>query len=495
MNKARPNILVAIADDWAWPHAGAYGCRFISTPSFDRICREGVLFSNGFTTAPTCTASRASLLTGRHPWSLEAGAQLWGYLPAKYKVYPDILECQGYWVGHTNKGWGPGSIAAGGRNRNPAGPGFNNKTCSPLTKCMSKNDYAANFADFLENKPADAPFCFWYGSKEPHRFYEQGSGLRQGKRLEDVQVPFYLPDCEEVRSDLLDYALEVERFDADLGRMMDLLEKRGELDNTLIVVTGDNGKPFPRSKATGYEHGCHVPLAVRGAGTRPGRVVSDFISFIDLAPTFLELAGIALPDAMSGRSLVDVLRSGTSGRVDPSRDFVIIGRERHGYSRPWLAGYPIRSIVTDNYIYVRNFEPDRWPTGNPERYGDCDDSPSKSYILAHRHDDPERFNLCFGLRPGEELYHRPDDSECVRNLLSEPEHEKIRAELRAKLEGVLKEIGDPRISGRGWQFECVPYIRHAAPNENTDFPAINPELPQDHFIPEGEKLDFEMPCG
>jgi N-sulfoglucosamine sulfohydrolase len=494
MDWKRPNILVAIADDWAWPHAGAYGCRFVNTPAFDRVSREGALFVNAFTAAPTCTASRASFLTGRHPWSMEAGAQLWGYLPAKYAVYPDLLEAAGYWVGHTYKGWGPGSIEAGGRKRNPAGPAFNEKTCQPLTQRMSKNDYTANFADFLARKPGDAPFCFWYGAKEPHRAYEAGSGLKHGKRLEDVEVPPYLPDCEEVRSDLLDYALEVERFDQDLGKMIELLEARGELDDTVIVVTGDNGKPFPRAKSTAYENGCHVPLAIRWGGACPGRTITDFISFIDLAPTFLTLAGIEPPAEMAGRAFVDLLRSRSEGRIDPTRDCVITGRERHGYSRPWMAGYPIRSIVTDDYLYLRNFEPDRWPLGNPEIYRDCDDSPSKSYLMEHREEEAERFALCFGLRPPEELYRRSEDIACIHNLAEAPEHQAVREALRARLEQVLREIGDPRIEGRGWQFECVPFIhpRQVAPPE--DFPKVDPSQVQTHFIPEGETFAFDPPA-
>ncbi len=293
----RPNILLAMADDLAWPHLSAYGCRFVSTPNIDRVAQQGVLFHNCYTTAPTCTASRGSLLTGLYPWQLEEGCQLWGLLPAKYRTYPDILEEAGYAVGLTNKGWGPGSIEASDRTRNPAGPSFNERTCEPLTSCMNKNDYAANFADFLDTKPDDRPFCFWYGAKEPHRPYEKGSGRKHGKKLEDVDVPGYLPDCEEVRSDFLDYALEVERYDLGLGRMIDLLEARGELENTLILVSGDNGFPFPRAKATIYQNGCHVPLAVRwGAKCPAGRSVTDFVSFVDFAPTLLEAAGVETAD-------------------------------------------------------------------------------------------------------------------------------------------------------------------------------------------------------
>ncbi len=491
----RPNILLALADDWAWPHASAYGCKFVKTPSFDRLSREGALFVNGFTTAPTCTASRASLLTGRHPWSLEAGAQLHGYLPAKYSVYPELLEAAGYWIGRTNKGWSPGSLEASGRMRNPAGPEFNDKTCIPLTSAMSSNDYLANFADFLEKKPGDAPFCFWYGAKEPHRAYEPGSGLKHGKRLEDVDVPPYLPDCDEVRSDLLDYALEAERFDADLGKMITLLEQRGELENTIIVATGDNGMPFPRAKTTVYENGCHVPLAIRWGGAGgAGRTLTDFVSFIDLAPTFLELAGVPVPQEMQGHSLAELLKQGAEGRVTPSRNHVITGRERHGYCRPWNAGYPMRSIVTDDYLYIRNFEPERSPVGEPGIFRDCAPGPTTTFMLKNRREFPHQYALCFDHRPAEELYRRTDDSGCINNLIGDPNLKSVHQELKTRLETCLHEINDPRITGQGWQFDCVPYYGGGVDNfVDLQFPKINQKKIQTHFIPKGEAYQFTPP--
>ena len=124
MSSRQPNVLIAISDDQAWPHTSAYGCGFVETPAFDRVARGGVLFTQAFCTAPSCSPSRASLLTGRYPWQLEEGGVLWSLLPAKYEVFPDTLEGVGYHIGHTFKGWGPGSIEMSGRTRNPAGPGL-----------------------------------------------------------------------------------------------------------------------------------------------------------------------------------------------------------------------------------------------------------------------------------------------------------------------------------------------------------------------------------
>jgi len=457
----QPNILVAISDDQAWPHAGAYGCPFLRTPAFDEVAQRGVLFTNAYCPAPSCSPSRAGLLTGRNPWQLAEGGVLWSLLPARYDVYPDLLERAGYHVGHTFKGWGPGSVEQSGRSRNPAGPAYQECRNEPPTSCMSKNDYSANFADFLSKRPQGAPFCFWYGAKEPHRVYEKGSGVRAGKRLEDVEVPPYLPDCEEVRSDLLDYALEIEWFDTHLQRMLDMLRDAGELDNTIVVVTGDNGLPFPRAKANLYEQGMHVPLAICWPDRVPGgRAVTDLVSFIDLAPTFLQAAAVGPEQEMTGRSLMDVLTSAKSGRVDATRDHVLTGRERHAFARAGNVGYPCRAIRTHEYVYIRNFLPDRWPAGDPPAYGDIDGSPTKNHMLAHKDDPRVRplYEKAFGKRPAEELYAVEDGYACLDNLAEQPQRAQIKQALWTRMEAELRAQEDPRIVGGAEAYDTYPYI-------------------------------------
>ena len=486
MAEQKPNILVAIADDWAWPHAGAYGCGFVRTPAFDRVAREGVLFDSCFCPAPSCSPSRASLLTGRNPWELEEGGNLWGFLPARFPVYPDVLEAEGYHVGHTNKGWGPGSIEASGRSRNPAGPAYNRYSTEPPTNRMSRNDYATNFQDFLSGRIENAPFCFWFGAKEPHRTYEKGSGLAAGKRLEDVEVPPFLPDCDEVRSDLLDYALEIEWFDHHLGLMLETLEESGELDDTIVVVTGDNGMPFPRAKATVYEIGMHVPMAIRwGRRVPPGRRVTDFMSFVDLAPTFYEAAEVRGPVEITGRSLVPVLAGRDEGRVDDLRDHVITGRERHAYVRDGNRGYPSRCIRTDDWIYIRNFEPERWPAGDPPVYGDVDASPSKHYLIRHRDREGVRryFELAFGKRPLEELYRVSEGYGCLENRAGEPELANVKEELWSRLEAALIHQNDPRVVGEA-PFDGYPYFGNTTDSDgNTAFTGTD-GLKQDGLLGE-----------
>lgn len=470
----RPNILIAISDDQSSPHTSATGFRAVRTPAFDRVAREGVLFRNAFAASPGCSPSRASLLTGRHPWQLEQAGTHASSFPTNYVVFPDLLEAAGYVVGYTGKGWAPGNWKVSGRQRNPAGPEFGRRTLTPPFKGISHNDYAANFQDFLANRPKDRPFCFWYGGHEPHRGYEQGSGLKAGKRLDEVVVPPFLPDTPEVRSDLLDYCVEIEWFDLHLGRMLKTLAEIGELDHTLIIVTSDNGMPFPRAKANCYEYGIHVPLAIRWGDRVPGgRRVDDVVGFVDVTATILDACGVppASASPISGRSLLNILRSPKQGVVDPTRTAAWASRERHSSARFNNWGYPQRALRTPQFLYIRNFKPDRWPAGDPRvlrndgslgpmhsGYHDIDASPTLRLLTASA-DDPVlgRFlQLAVAKRPAEELFDIVHDPGCLTNLVAEPAFAKARAELSSQLTNYLKQTRDPRVVGEGDIWETYP---------------------------------------
>jgi len=455
----RPNILLAISDDQSWPHAGAYGCRYIKTPAFDRIARQGALFANGFCPAPQCSPCRAALLTGRNIWQNEEAGTHSSYFPNKFAVFTDMLAEAGYHVGYTGKPWGPGNWQNPGWPQNPAGNEYNSRTSEPPLGQIRNTDYAGNFDDFIGDRSPDQPFCFWYGASEPHRAYEKGAGRKSGKSIDQVTVPEFLPDNEEIRSDLLDYAVEVEWFDRHLATMISKLEQLGELDRTLVVVTADNGMPFPRAKANLYEYGVHVPLAMRwGNVIRPGRQIEDPVSLIDLAPTFLAAAGVAIPYEMSGKSLMDILRSPASGHIDQNRTHVLTGRERHTHARADNLGYPARAIRTRTHLYIWNMKPDRWPAGDPDGFFDIDDSPSKDWILALRTDPAagKYFELACGMRPEEELYDVRQDPACVENLAVTPEHAALKEALRRQLEDELAKQEDPRVLGYGDIFDSYP---------------------------------------
>lgn len=448
----RPNILFVIADDWSHGHAGAYGCTWIQTPNFDRVAREGVLFENCFTSNPKCSPCRASILTGRNTWQLKEAINHNSIFPNEFPVYPDLLEKSGYAVGLTGKGWGPGDYRSTGWKRNPAGPEFQQKKLKPPYSGIGNNDYAGNFAAFLEQRDKTKPFSFWLGGQEPHRAYEEGSGLRAGRKLADVTVPPYLPDHRIVRSDMLDYALEVEWFDQHLGLALKKLEEIGELDNTLVVVTSDHGQPFPRVKGQIYEHGFHVPLAVRWGKNLPaGRVVTDFINVRDFAPTFLEVAGVPAAPSITGRSFLDVLK----GASDPTRNVMLTGKERHDIGSPNDAGYPVRAIRTPEFLYVRNYAPDTWPAGNPETgYRNVDDSPTKTFVISSFDD---YYRLSFGFRPAEELYDMKADKACMKNLAKDPAFAQTKRQLQARMEEMLRAEGDPRMLGRADFFDTIEY--------------------------------------
>jgi arylsulfatase A-like enzyme len=465
----RPNILFILADDWGWGDAGAYGCTWIQTPAFDRLTRDGLRFDNAYTPNAKCAPSRASILTGRNSWQLKQAGNHGGFFPLEFKTYPEVLGQHGYFVGMTGKGWAPGTaLDADGNPRPLTGQVFDKRTAPQPTSRIDANDYAANFTDFLDASPKDAPWCFWMGVREPHRDYEYGSGAAKGgKKISDIdRLPAYWPDTPTVRNDLLDYALEVEHFDRHVGRAIEELERRGQLDNTLVVVTSDNGRPFPREKGNLYQAANHLPFAVmwKNGIKESGRVVRDSISFIDLAPTFLEVAGIPWDKSgmapTPGISLSDVFKSGRSAAIQPGRDHLILGQERHDVGRPHDQGYPIRSIIMDGWLYSRNYTPDRWPAGNPETgYLNTDGSPTKTAILTANRAEPGDPNwlLCFGKRPAEELFDLKNDPDCVNNLAAVPGHQERRAALEARLLAKLKQQDDPRMTGQGEVFDNYPY--------------------------------------
>jgi uncharacterized sulfatase len=452
----RPNILFAIADDQSWPHSSAYGAKWVRTPAFDRVALEGALFHNAFSTCPSCTPSRTSVLSGRHIWQTGEGGVLYGTLPADLPLATHLLQDSGYHVGYTGKPWQPGDWQAGGLTRHPNGAEYNSrKHTQPIPAGIDERDYAANFEDFLDGRPADTPFFFWYGCTEPHRVYEDGVGARHGAKLEDVQVPGFLPDTEVIRSDLADYAFETEWFDAQLAKMLAKLEQIGELDDTLVIVTSDNGMPFPRAKVNLYDWGVHMPLAMRWPSRIPaGTQVESFVSHVDLAPTWLDAAEVSAPDGMAGSSLTPLFAA-----EDETRDCAYSALERHTWCRPDGATYPARSIRTKEYLYIRNFEPDRWPTGGPTFvssnktfHGDVDACPTKTFLVEHQQELPAEYALGFGKRPEEELYSIDDDPAQVRNLAGEPKFDGVRTALRERLQAYLRQTGDPRIEGRDpWQ--------------------------------------------
>jgi len=505
----RPNILFAFADDWG-RYASAYArhegegslSALIDTPNFDRVAGEGALFRNAYVAAPSCTPCRSSLLSGSYFWQTGMGAILAGAVwDETIPTYPLELEKAAYHIGYTYKVWSPGRMVNapyGGKRTQyePAGNEYRNFSFYATdhvdshgvdgAKLLLYDETRANFDAFLADRQDDTPFCYWWGPTNTHRRWQKGSG----KALWDIEpddlqgrLPEFLPDVHDVREDVADYLGECMAVDAGLGVLLQRLEEIGELDNTLVVVSGDHGIPgFPRAKCNLYDIGCEVALAARWPGHIPaGRRIDDFVNLMDLAPTFLDACGVGVPDSMTAKSLLPVLTSDRDGQVDEDRTFVVTGRERHVHTaRAGQLPYPQRAIRTKDFLYVHNFAPDRWPAGDPEGlddpravppayedletdtmicYADLDASPTKAWMIHHRDEAEVRrsFDLGFGKRPMEELYDLGEDPHYMHNVAGEARYAGVQTELKTRLFELLQQQDDPRVVEEPCRFEAAPY--------------------------------------
>lgn len=498
-----PNIFFFFADDWG-QYAGILDDSPINsafrTPVFDHFASEGVNFVNAFVNAPSSTPSRSALLSGQYFYRTGLGAILKGEWDGSIPSYPLILRDNGYHIGYSYKVWAPGTpenAPYGGDETKYDAEGYRfNKFSQNVTKLVKKGksiedakreifkESMDNFRDFIADRPAGEPFCFWFGPRNTHRSWERGSGKALwGLNPDDLKgkMPPFLPDVPEVREDLCDYLGEVLALDTMFGMFLDELDRMGERENTLVVASGDHGIPgFPRGKCNVYPFGTAVALfAQYPAAVKGGRVVDDFINLMDLAPTFLEAAGVEPPSVMTGRSLMPLLMSDKSGVIDTSRNYVVTGRERHlPTAREGNLPYPMRAIQTKDFLYVINFKPDRdpmgafnypdsladpsyndWLTSTYSAFGDIDNSPTKAWMIEHRFDKKWslQWNLGFEKRPAEELYDLCSDPYYMVNVASAPAYSEIKAQLRAKLLTVLKDTCDPRVCSDPSPFDIAPY--------------------------------------
>ncbi|QBN20473.1 sulfatase family protein [Flavobacterium nackdongense] len=475
--QTRPNILVIMLDD-AGLDMSVYGSSYVKTPAFDKIAREGILFTKAYTPNAKCAPSRASILTGRNSWQLDAVANHYIYFPSKFKTFPEVLKENGYVTGHTGKGWSPGiALTATGEVRDLVGKSFDaKKTKSPTTE-ISVNDYSANFKDFLNQVPKGNPWNFWIGINEPHRGYEYQSGVKKGgKRLDMIkEVPKYFPDSTSVRHDLLDYAMELEYADSHVTRVLNELKATNQLENTLIIYTSDHGMPFPRVKGNQYENSNHIPMAImwKGKILKPNRSADDYISFVDIAPTLLEVAGIDWKRSgmypSPGKSLLNIFETNKSGTIDSDRNFVLVGQERHDPGRPNDQGYPVRGIHKDNMLLLHNYESDRWPACNPETgYLNVDKSPTKSLLINLRRSgvDKKFWQLSFGKRLDLEFYDIKKDPYCLNNLAYNSDYKKQLDELENFMNQKLMAQDDLRMQGYGYLYEQFPFTQYRNYYEN-----------------------------
>ncbi|MCP4046763.1 MAG: sulfatase [Gammaproteobacteria bacterium] len=469
----RPNILIAISDDQSWAHTSAEGSPFVETPNMDKLAREGFRFTNGYAASPGCSPSRAALLTGQHHWMIGPAGTHGSSFPVYHETFVDLLERDGYKVGFTGKGWGPGSWSAGGRDKNPAGVEYNElKFEKAPKKGISDKNYAGNFEQFLGERKEGEPFFFWYGGHEPHLKYAED--IYSDEELARVKVPGFLPDTTVSRSTLLDYADEINHFDDHLGKIIAILKAAGELENTLVIVTSDNGMPLPRAKANGYEYGIHVPLAIRwDKGGVKKAVVNEPVGFVDLSATVLDVAGIGVPEKFVGTSLLTML-NGKADVLDDDRA-IFAGRERQTAARYQNMSYPQRMMRRGDYLVIWNAKPERGPAGQGQEivngvpgaphsaYYDIGPSAIKRELLTRR-DDPyfaPFFHLAVDTRPEWQFFNVARDPECLTDLAEDPEYAQLLAKYKKQLTHTLKESGDPRVLGYGYVWEDYPRIEGA----------------------------------
>lgn len=483
----RPNFLFIIADDIGKEMIGAYGNDFIRTPHMDRLAEEGIKFENAFTTNAKCAPSRASIISGRHFFQLETAAVHSENFPPKFKSYQHELENAGYFVGYTGKGWSPGSWKKSGWTTPPTGKSYNSEMFVKeygaragfrgskvsehdmkhasirasgnydeaamrelvLSGNVWNTDYTANFETFIKDIPKDQSFSFWYGSHDGHRPWLAGSGRKHIGDSEKVKVhPFY-PDVPSMHDRVLDIGVEVELFDNSVGEAIALLKQYDLYENTVIIVTSDNGTDGIRCKGDNYPYAANLPLLVISPWLDKPVHCKANVSFRDFAPTILDLAQVEIPNTVTGQSFAEVLKTGKT----KGRDYIISGREN--FSHRFI--YPSRSVLDGDYCYIRNYWYDkRYPEGTV-------DLPEKGAITTaevayegsildvvyreKENGEMKYWNWLYEKRPYEELYNTAKDPYCLNNLSENTKYVKRVKKMSALLDELLLDEKDPRAMG------------------------------------------------
>ena len=388
--RSRPNFVFLISDDQSYSGASCNGNPAVHTPSIDRLAREGLRFERAFAPSPSCSPSRSAILTGEPPH--ETGTSRFrSPMPPTQRTILEYLKGANYYTGAFKK------VHQG-------------------TEFWSRWDFKGlhkPIHTFFEARPKDRPFFLHIGYHDPHRPYLPGERYPEKNSRKSVEVPSFLPDTPGVRKDIAHYYEAIERLDVKVGRVMELLEKHGLAENTLVIFTSDQGMSFPGAKGTLYDPGLHVPLIARWPGKiKPGRVSPDLVSLEDLAPTWLEAAGVRVPRVMDGRSFLPLLL----GRSFKPREAVYAERNFHTHLDL------IRCVRTARYKLIQNYLPEI-----PYRpLSDIARSPSWRSIERLEHQgqlSPALYRRYFREpRPQEEFYDLQNDPGEMNNLAKDPKH-------------------------------------------------------------------------
>lgn len=452
----RPNLVVFIADDVSWNDYGCYGNASARTPNIDRIATVGRKFNQAFLTASSCSPSRCSIITGRYPHNNGKAAELHLPLPAHLPWLPEVLREAGYYTALSGKNhmskagekvtaWDFVSKAAGRVPGNSGGHG--------------------DWVNVVEKRPKNKPFFFWFASMDAHRGWDsdrEWDDVYYGpkNRAEDVVLPPFLVDDRGTREDLASYYNEVTRFDHFIGRVETVLKKQGVWDNTLVLILADNGRPFNRAKTRLQDSGmktamvAHWPQGLRS----PGEATDSLVSVIDIAPTFLDVAGIDVPETMQGLSFRKILE-------DPkakTRKWAFSEHNWHDYEAHG------RSVRDGNFLLVRNSRPYLMQPGP----ADALRSPTYEALKVARDANkltPAQSDVFLKPRPYIELYDCRDDPFQLTNLAGRKEFAEREAELLALLDRWAEETHDSvpkRISADRFDKETGEVL--AVPKEERD---------------------------
>jgi arylsulfatase A-like enzyme len=425
----RPNIVVFTGDDHSRLDAGCYGNPTIATPAIDGIAAAGLAFERCMTVTAICCPSRAALLTGQYPFA----SGCFGLKECNADVRPlsAILADAGYRCGLVGK-----------RHLGPW-EAFRFEYAPPDPKSLDRGrdtatyiDDVRGFFDHLRDAGSRGPFFLMVNFHDPHRAFPMPADVPEPVDRSKIAIPPTLPDTPDIREEVGRYYDAVQRMDRGIGLCLDALRESGFADNTIVIYTSDHGAAFPFAKSTLYEAGLNVPFVMAWPGRiAAGRRMAALVSFVDVAPTLLELTGLPIPPTMQGRSFAAVVRAET----DAARE-VVFGSQTDDFMVP---SYPIRSVRTESLKYIYNVYPERH-VGTNAMAG----LTWRSMLVAGRRgDDAIAARVAqYTKRPREELYDLAADPIESRNLAADSSRAADLDAMRARLVAHMDETGDPFVA-------------------------------------------------
>ncbi len=414
-----------------WDDAGAYGNPHIRTPNLDSMAANGMKFTNAFLTTSSCSPSRASLITGMYPHQTDA-EQLHMPIPAAKITFIEKLRNDGYWTAQAGK-WHMGDAIMDRFDFLASEKAFLDKATDGETPDLPASDGSGChlWLPTLNHRPDNKPFFLWLAAVDPHRPYSEGI-ISRPHTTDEVIVPPYLPDTPDVRRDLALYYDEISRLDNYLGKIIAELESEGIEENTLILFISDNGRPFPRDKTTMYDGGIKTPFILQWpAVVKPGTISASMVSAVDIAPTFLKIAGIEPGDNFVGKDFSPIL-------TDPDkevREFIFAQAHWHDFERMY------RAVRDKRYKYIRNFFPDL-PNTPP---ADALRSLTFRSMLELKDKgklNEAQMNVFVVPTPKEELYDTENDPYELHNLASDPAFNDVLESKRRILRGYMDAAND-----------------------------------------------------